>query len=167
LSALVVTITITLLVSKYIGVQRQLEVPLNNHDEVLKIAYKRFSKQIDQSGRKFKPSLGEGSSTSGSVTSSFAILAIGVTNIPLMFELFTSSRNNVMFLAAPVLLGTCIYVNITSAGPQLLNCILIRKIEKHQGFRFINADFEKIQELRRSFFLARWLMKDYVKPVSK
>jgi len=86
---------------------------------------------------------------------------IGAVNIPLLFQIYGGGRDNAIFLAAPLGIIAASYLNLKTIGPALLRILLLRKIEKEQGFRFQNADYEKIQELRRGFFLAHWLMKDY------
>jgi hypothetical protein len=53
------------------------------------------------------------------------------------------------------------YMNVKVVGPKIACLYLLRKYEKQTGRRFVNADYEKIQDLRRRFFLSRWLMKDY------
>jgi hypothetical protein len=93
------------------------------------------------------------------------LIGAGSANIPLLFELFGGGRFNAIFLAVPLLTGTFAYINLKNLGPAVLRIMLLRKLEiSLGGRRFVNADLEKIQELRRSFFLSRWLMKDFVKP---
>ena len=82
-------------------------------------------------------------------------------NIPLLFQIYTGSKNNVAFLAIPLFVGTFAYLSLKTIGPKIANLYVLRQYEKQTGRRFINADYEKIQELRRTFFLSRWLMKDY------
>jgi hypothetical protein len=91
----------------------------------------------------------------------------GAVNIPLLFEIFGGGRNEAMLIAAPIFTGVFVYVNFKHCGASLVRLLLLRKLEKENGRKFINADFEKIQELRRSFFLSRWLMKDYASPPSE
>ncbi|HPL97966.1 MAG: hypothetical protein WAP08_08505 [Smithellaceae bacterium] len=99
-----------------------------------------------------------------SIKDTFWIAAVGITNIPLLFELYGGGRANAIFLAAPLSIITFSYLNIKTFGPALVRILLLRKIEKEVGYRFQNADYEQIQELRRGFFLSRWLMKDYRPP---
>ena len=96
----------------------------------------------------------------------FSVIAVGTANIPLLFQIYLGGSGNAIFLVVPVLTGTFAYINIKNFGPGLLRLLLLKKIEKIHGRRFNNADLEQIQELRRTFFLSRWLMKDYVKPAS-
>ncbi|QCP47996.1 hypothetical protein FAZ95_01635 [Trinickia violacea] len=84
-----------------------------------------------------------------------------VTNIPILFQIYTGSRDNVIFVALPVFVGVLSYLNVKVIGPQIASLLLLRKYEKQTGRHFVNADYEKIQDLRRTFFLSRWLMKDY------
>ena len=93
-------------------------------------------------------------------------IAIVSINLPLLFEAYVGGRNNAVFLAVPVLTSVFAYINLKHCGPGLVRLLLLRKLEKEAGFRFVNADYEQIQELRRTFFLARWFMKDYVKKKS-
>jgi hypothetical protein len=88
-------------------------------------------------------------------------VAPAVTNIPLLFQIYTGSRNNAAFLAMPLRIGGFAYFSIKTLGPQIACLYLLRKYEKQTGRCFVNADYEKIQALRRTFFLSRWLMKDY------
>ena len=90
------------------------------------------------------------------------IIAVGSTNIPLLFELYGGGRNNAIFLAIPLAVGTFAYLNFCKLGPWIVKLYLLRKLERSFGRRFINADYEQIQALRRTFFLSRWLMKDYI-----
>jgi hypothetical protein len=96
----------------------------------------------------------------------FAVVAIGSANIPLLFQMYLGGSDNAIFLVVPVLTCTLAYVNFKSFGPGLLRLLLLKKIEKLHDRKFVNADLEQIQELRRTFFLSRWLMKDYVKPTN-
>lgn len=87
-------------------------------------------------------------------------------NVPLLFQIYTGSKNNAIFLAIPLLVGTFAYLSLKVIGPKIANLCVLRQYEKQTGRRFVSADYEKIQELRRTFFLSRWLMKDY-RPVAK
>ncbi len=100
----------------------------------------------------------------GTQTSYIWIAAGASVNIPLLFEIYGGGKNNAIYLVLIILLGTFTYINIKNLGPGLLRLIVLRRLEKSLGYRLINADLEQIQALRRSFFLSRWLMKDYVKP---
>ncbi len=92
-------------------------------------------------------------------------LAVPLTaNIPLLFELYGGGKVNAVFFAAPLGIITFSYINLKTFGPGLTRLLLLRKIEKEVGYRFQNADYEEIQEMRRGFFLAKWLMKDYRPP---
>jgi hypothetical protein len=89
------------------------------------------------------------------------IAAVGSANIPLLFQFYGGGRFNAIFFAVPILTGTFAYINYKYFGPALTRLLLMRKIEKSTGRKFINADLEQIQQLRRGFFMARWLMKDF------
>jgi hypothetical protein len=125
----------------------------------------KLEQYIDYPSHQIQPESITGIQTGSSTWKSpVLIVAIGSANIPLFFELFGGGRFNAIFLVIPVLTCAFAYVNIKSFGPSLLRLVLLRKLETSLSYRFINADFEKIQELRRTFFLSRWLMKDYDKP---
>lgn len=81
----------------------------------------------------------------------------------MLFQIYTGNRQNAIFLS-PLSTLAMSYMVFKTIGPAHVRIFLLRKIEKEQGFRFQNADYEKIQELRRGFFLAKWLMKDYRPP---
>jgi hypothetical protein len=127
----------------------------------------KLKKHIDFSNRLVRPSLtvdplslteGQGASSSMWIGAALSV------NIPLLFEIYGDGRYNAIFFVIPLMMGTFAYLHITLIGPGLMRLLLLRKLEKSVGYRFINADLEQIQELRRTFFLSRWLMKDYVKP---
>jgi hypothetical protein len=129
----------------------------------------KLKKHIDFSNRLVRPSLtvdprsltdGQGASSSMWIGAALSV------NIPLLFEIYGGGRYNAIFFVIPLMMGTFAYLHITLIGPGLMRLLLLRKLEKSVGYRFINADLEQIQELRRTFFLSRWLMKDYVKPPS-
>ncbi len=98
--------------------------------------------------------------TSNSAAAIWSTAAMGA-NIPILFQIYTGARNNVIFLAVPLIIGVFAYLSIKTLGPKIACLWLLRKYEKQTGRCFVNADYEKIQELRRTFFLSRWLMKDY------
>jgi hypothetical protein len=87
--------------------------------------------------------------------------ALGV-NVYWLFEYYGGGGSNAAFFVAPIATGAFAYVDWKFIGPIILRLLLVRNLEKDTGRRFINADFAQIQELRRTFFLSRWLMKDYV-----
>ena len=93
-----------------------------------------------------------------------SIIYAGLGIVPVLFLLFTGRRDNVIYFAAAALLVGAVLVNVRIVGPMIFRLYLVRKIEKEQGYRFANADYEQIQELRRHFRFARWLMKDYRPP---
>jgi hypothetical protein len=121
----------------------------------------RLGKYIDQKKYTIQPHLDAKAAQGGNGVMLIVFLSV---NIPLLFELYGGGRNNAIFLAVPLSLGVFGYLNLQKFGPWLVHLYLLRKLEKKSGRRFINADFEKIQELRRTFFLSRWLMKDYHRP---
>jgi hypothetical protein len=92
------------------------------------------------------------------------LIAVGSANIPLLFQIYGGGRANAIFLAAPLSMALFSFYNLKTFGPALARLLLLRRIEKEVGYRFQNADYEQIQELRRGFFLSRWLMKDYRPP---
>ncbi|MDF0605871.1 hypothetical protein HZU77_009415 [Neisseriaceae bacterium TC5R-5] len=92
------------------------------------------------------------------------ITAAMTANIPLLFYIYTGSRNSVILLLVPLFAGVFAYINLKKFGPWIICLYLLHRYELQTGRSFVNADYEKIQELRRTFFLSRWLMKDYQKP---
>jgi hypothetical protein len=124
-----------------------------------------IGKYLDYSKRLVSPTLTTRAAMPTSINAICMAAAIGV-NIPLLFQIYGGGRNNAIFLAVPLMTVTFTYINLKIFGPGLTRIFLLRKIEKEQGYRFQNADYEKIQELRRGFFLSRWLMKDYRPPIN-
>lgn len=124
-----------------------------------------IGKYLDFSKRLVDPALTTKADRPTSMDAISITAGIGV-NIPLLFQIYGGGRDNAIFLAAPLLTLTFFYLNYKTFGPGLTRIFLLRKIEKEQGYRFQNADYEKIQELRRGFFLSRWLMKDYQLPIA-
>ncbi|MBC7778339.1 MAG: hypothetical protein H7246_23105 [Phycisphaerae bacterium] len=125
----------------------------------------RIEKYIDYSKRQVSPTLTSDTVNYKKIAYPHLIIGAGIGTIPLLFQIFTGNRQNVMFFAAPLLTLTLTYMTFKTIGPAHVRIFLLRKIEKEQGYRFQNADYEKIQELRRGFFMARWLMKDYRSPI--
>ncbi|MDF0604713.1 hypothetical protein HZU77_003470 [Neisseriaceae bacterium TC5R-5] len=87
-------------------------------------------------------------------------------SIPSLFRAWTNDVNDAVFIAVPLAVLLYSYVNFYHLGPSLGRLYVLRHVEKVTGRRFVNSDYEQIQELRRSFWLSRWLMKDYL-PVRK
>ena len=129
---------------------------------------KKINEYIDYSTFQINPSFtSNATENSTEIRSPIWIVAIGSANIPLFFEYFAGRKNDAIFLAVLLLTGVFAYVNLKYWGPSFARLLLLRKIEKSIGRRFINADLEQIQELRRGFFLARWLMKDFAPTQTK
>ena len=130
----------------------------------------KLKKHVDFNNQLVKPSLtvDQRSLVDGnSASSSIWIGAAASVNIPLLFEAYGDGKYNAIFVVVPSMIGLFSYLHLTLIGPALVRLLLLRKLEKSLGYRFINADYEQIQDLRRTFFLSRWLMKDYIKPTSK
>lgn len=123
-----------------------------------------IEKYINYPKRQISPSITDDTSSYKEIKHPYLILAAGVTNIPLLFDLYCGGKANVMFFITPLLVMILAYLNLKTFGPALTRLLLLRKIEKEVGYRFQNADYEQIQELRRGFFMAEWLMKDYRPP---
>lgn len=125
---------------------------------------KNISKYIDCSRHQVDPLLSTDFPLMGKgrvVRSPIWIAAVGSANIPFLFEVFAGGRVSAVFWVAPLMSGLFSYLNLSSLGPGLLRIVLLRRLEKCLGRRFINADLVQIQELRRDFLMARWLMKDF------
>lgn len=123
----------------------------------------KIDEYIDYTRRQVSPTLTTKPHTMN-VKDLIWLVAAGSANIPLLFELYGGGRINAVFIAAPMLMIVFAYVNLITFGPGLTRLLLLRKIEKEMGYRFQNADYEEIQEIRRRFFMAEWLMKDYQPP---
>lgn len=119
---------------------------------------------LDYSKRQVSPTLTSDTVKYKKVKYPYLIIGGGIGTIPLLFRRYGGGEENVIYFAAPILALTLSYMNLKTFGPALVRIFLLRRIEKEQGCRFQNADYEKIQELRRGFFLAKWLMKDYRPP---
>ena len=152
-----------------------LSVSVGMHTEAQRIGWKgpqrssmgwwreELDRHIDYAARRVSPSLTAQKPPRFPIKHPALILGAGV-NIPLLFELYGGGRNNAVFLAALLATPAVMYMNVKTLGPTLLRLLLLSKLETEVGYRFQNADYEQIQELRRGFFLARWLMKDYKPP---
>lgn len=123
----------------------------------------KIEKYIDYSKRQVSPKLTSDTVNYKKVKYPYLIIGAGIGSIPLLFQIYTGNRQNAIFLA-PLSTLAVSYMSLKTFGPAHVRIYLLRKIEKEQGYRFQNADYEKIQELRRGFFLAKWLMKDYRPP---
>jgi hypothetical protein len=159
----------TLIVTLIGGMNNEAKALMLSRTDQLEQWKKKLKKHIDFSNRLVRPSLtvdprslteGQGASSSMWISAALSV------NIPLLFEIYGGGRYNAIFFVIPLMMGTFAYLHLTLIGPGLMRLLLLRKLEKSVGYRFINADLEQIQELRRTFFLSRWLMKDYVKPPS-
>ncbi|MDY0096681.1 MAG: hypothetical protein RBT80_28610 [Candidatus Vecturithrix sp.] len=123
-----------------------------------------IDKYINYPKHEVSPSLTGDTANYREIKHPYILLGIGIANVPLLFELYGGGKVNAIFLAAPGMTLILSYLNFRTIGPALTRLLLLRRIEKEVGYRFQNADYEQIQELRRGFFLARWLMKDYRPP---
>ena len=124
----------------------------------------RIDAYLDYSKRLVSPTLTSDTINYKKVKYPYLIMGGGIGTIPLLFRRYGGGEKNAIYFVTPLIALTLSYMNLKTFGPALVRLFLLRKIEKEQGFRFQNADYEKIQELRRGFFLAKWLMKDYRPP---
>ena len=160
--------SLTMLVTLMYGIHIEIKNfrPLNKLTGMYSL--ERFEKYINYPLRQIRPEVIVNTATTNNTwRSPVFLVAVGSANIPLLFDLYGGGRFNAIFLAIPMVSGACAYINVKGFGPSLLHLYLLQKLENSLGYRFINADYEQIQELRRTFFLSRWLMKDYIKPTSK
>lgn len=160
--------SLTMLVTLMYGIHIEIKNfrPLNKLTGMYSL--ERFEKYINYPLRQIRPEVIVNTATTNNTWKSPVFLvAVGSANIPLLFDLYSGGRFNAIFLAIPMVSGACAYINVKGFGPSLLHLYLLQKLENSLGHRFINADYEQIQDLRRTFFLSRWLMKDYIKPTSK
>jgi hypothetical protein len=125
----------------------------------------KIEKYIDYSKHQVSPTLTSDTVNYKKIAYPHLIIGAGIGTIPLLFQIYTGNRQNAIFLA-PLSTLAMSYMAFKTFGPAHVRIFLLRKIEKEQGYRFQNADYEKIQELRRGFFLSRWLMKDYRPPIN-
>ncbi|WP_439893257.1 hypothetical protein ACS7SF_25555 (plasmid) [Ralstonia sp. 25C] len=129
-----------------------------------KAPYRKF---VDFNSYRIQPTPGNGDGDSDKLKSAGWVAGSLAVNIPLLFQIFTGSKNNVMLIAMPMIVGVFAYLSLKKIGPGIATLYTLRQYEKQTNRRFINADYEKIQELRRTFFLSRWLMKDYCPAASQ
>ena len=120
-----------------------------------------FGRSVDFDGLVIKSSDDEEAMQPGAMRSVIFSVIILVANVPIFFDAYLESRNKMILIVLPVLVGIIAYFGAKKVGPRVANLLLLRQYEKQTGRLFVNADYEKIQELRRTFFLSRWLMKDY------
>jgi len=126
-----------------------------------------IDKYIDYSYHLINPLLTDSYKPKVTFKHPIIIAMVGTANIPLLFEIYGGSKANAIFFVAPLGMAVFPFVNFKIVGPALTRLLLLRKIEKEVGYRFQNADYEQIQEMRRGFFLAKWLMKDYRPPLKE
>lgn len=125
---------------------------------------KKLAKYLDYSRCQVSPLLSTDFPlmTKGQVVRSpLWLAAVGGANLPILFEVFAEGRVSSVFWVAPLMAGLLAYLNLISLGPGLCRILLLRRLEDSLGRRFINAHLVQIQELRRGFLMARWMMKDF------
>lgn len=91
-----------------------------------------------------------------------AVLSALVLNVPLVLQAGGWSANDVVWLAMPVLGATVAYVATTGLGPALARALALRRIERQLGHAFCTSRLEELQQLRRGFWLSRWLARQDV-----
>ena len=163
----VITSALTLMISMMLGLPSKADGGSFWRGGSVAYAKEHFTKQINYTDKTFKSlPLKEIEDNSVWQTHGVLIACVGITNVPLAFLIFTGDRLNAVYFALPLAVGTFACLNVKVFGRVLFNLILLRRLEASLGYRFINADYEEIQDLRRTFLLSRWLMKDYIKPTA-
>lgn len=88
-------------------------------------------------------------------------------NVPLLLQLGGWDRNDVVWLAMPLLGGAVTYVLVTGFGPALARALAVVALEERMDRRFFTSRLEELQQLRRGFGLSRWLCRPEDRPVAK
>ena len=157
--------SLSMLVALLIGIYREMQVFKLFNKNNAQFWQEELGRYIDYQRYSINPNFSTDVPTTGTkLTTVITIVMVGSANIPLLFELYGGGKANVIFLAAPLGVVTFSYLNLCKFGPWIVKLYLLRILEKASGRRFMNADYEQIQALRRTFFLSRWLMKDYASP---
>jgi len=82
-------------------------------------------------------------------------------NIMLAAKIFGIDNHAMAWLAAIGMILIMAYIQLKYFGPSAFRLYQLHMLQKNFSQPFKNSDYEKIQDLRRTFFLSRWLMKDY------
>lgn len=88
-----------------------------------------------------------------------AFLAALALNLPLLLQLNGLQRDDVLWLAMPVLGAAVTYVLTTGIGPSLARVRALRALERRTGQRFTTSRIEELNAMRRGLWLARWLCR--------
>lgn len=81
-------------------------------------------------------------------------------NVPLAWRLMGGGQNTLMALAVVGLACAVVWVCVRQIGPALGKAWFLLDLERRSGQRLCNPDWDQIQALRRSHWLARWFMRD-------
>lgn len=87
----------------------------------------------------------------------FTGLAAVVLNVPLLLEIAGGSRASLLWLVFPVSAGAAAWLLGSQAGPGLARALAIMDIERSTGKRFVSGRIDELRDLRRGFWLSRWL----------
>ncbi|QCP47779.1 hypothetical protein FAZ95_00435 [Trinickia violacea] len=82
-------------------------------------------------------------------------------NVMLVARVFGIDYNTMAWLAAVSMILIAAYIQLKFFGPSAFRLYQLHMLQKNFSQPLKNSDYEKIQDLRRTFFLSRWLMKDY------
>jgi hypothetical protein len=117
--------------------------------------------EIDPKIRHAKSKLNEGSSNKMSSVKIAMIGSAVSANVMLVAQIFGLNYSHLIWAAALGMAFAIDYLNFKYFGPSAFRLHQLHKLQNKFSTKFKNSDFDEIQELRRTFFLSRWLMKDY------
>lgn len=97
--------------------------------------------------------------SSGGFTMLMLLLPIAL-NIPLFIELGGGRGYWALYFAIPGLTWSIAMIVLKQVAPAIPRALYARRLERKAGRTFVHEEYEAIQELRRTFWLSRWLMRD-------
>ncbi len=106
---------------------------------------------------------GDTRASSGGYAILLMLLPIAL-NIPLFIELGGGNRYFVLYVAVPALTFPIAKWMFDQVAPAIARALYARRLERAAGRQFVHEEYEAIQQLRRTFWLSRWLMRDYAAP---
>jgi hypothetical protein len=81
-------------------------------------------------------------------------------NVPLLWRLQGGNDSALLSLALLLLTGALVWAGVSHAGPALGKAWFLLDIEHRTGQRLRHPQWDQIQALRRSHWLARWFMRE-------
>ncbi len=79
-------------------------------------------------------------------------------NLPLLWRLHGGGDTGLLTLAIVLLTAALVWAGVAQAGPALGKALFLLDLERRSGQRLRNPDWDEIQAMRRSHWLARWFM---------